>query len=63
MKPWYQSKTVWFNILMAVLSGLEASFSVVQPMFAANIWPLFAAGVTLVNLVLRAISTQALTTK
>jgi hypothetical protein len=61
MKPWWKSKTVWFNVLMAVLAGAEGSLNVFQPLLPVNVWPVFVAVVTCLNLVLRAVSTQTIT--
>lgn len=63
LKGALKSKTVWWNVLLAVLASLE--------MFAGNLTALFgqdvAASILLVgalaNLVLRTITTQALAEK
>jgi hypothetical protein len=63
LKGAFKSKTVWWNILLALLASLE--------MFAGNLTVLFgqdvAASILLVgamaNLVLRVITTQALAEK
>ena len=63
LKGAFKSKTVWWNILLALLASLE--------MFAGNLTTLFghdvAASILLVgamaNLVLRVVTTQALAEK
>ena len=63
LKGAFKSKTVWWNVLLALLASLE--------MFAGNLTTLFgqdvAASILLVgalaNLVLRTITTQALAEK
>lgn len=54
-KPWYKSKTIWFNALAAVAAlGSIPLGGVVGPVVAAKI--LAAAGVA--NIVLRVVSKQ-----
>lgn len=56
-KPWWQSKTIWINALTAIITiGTQLSGSL-PPEYAAKI----AAGLALVNLVLRVITTEAVT--
>lgn len=60
-KPWYKSKTVWFNILVAVGTALEASLSVIQGYFDPRVYFALIGAVAGVNVVLRFISTTELT--
>ena len=61
MKPWYQSKTIWFNILVAVGTAVEASLSLIQGYFDPRVF-LAIIGVTAgVNTMLRIITTTGLT--
>jgi|ABSR01.1.fsa_nt_gi hypothetical protein len=61
MKKWYQSKTLWFNVLVAVGTAIEASLSLVQGYFDPRVF-LAIIGVTSgVNVLLRFISTTAIT--
>ena len=61
MKKWYQSKTLWFNVLVAVGPAIEASLSLVQGYFDPRVF-LAIIGVTSgVNVLLRFISTTAIT--
>lgn len=60
MKPWYKSKTVWFNILTisgAVLGGAGGFLPALGPVVSPVVyqWVLFGVGFT--NVVLRAITT------
>lgn len=60
MKPWYKSKTVWFNILTiggAVLGGAGGFLPALGPVVSPAVyqWTLF--GVGFLNVVLRAITT------
>jgi hypothetical protein len=60
-KHWWQSKTLWFNVAIAVGTAVEASLHVLQaqyePTFYLTIVAITAAG----NIVLRTISNQELT--
>jgi hypothetical protein len=59
VKSWYKSKTIWFNIIVAGLVALEASFSMLQPLLPANSYGVLATILAIGNAVLRVISTQA----
>jgi hypothetical protein len=60
-KPWYKSKTVWFNAASAALIAIESSIHVLQDVLGpASYLPLVglvAAG----NIILRTVSTGKLT--
>lgn len=60
MKPWYRSKTIWFNILLAALTALEASFSMLQPNIPVNVYGILATLLAVGNAVLRIISTTTI---
>ena len=60
MKPWYTSKTLWVNALVAALSALEAGTGVLQPFLPANFYAIVAVGLPVVNAVLRIVTTQGL---
>jgi hypothetical protein len=61
MKPWYQSKTLWVNVVVAALAALEAGTGLLQPYLPANFYVLVAVGLPVVNAVLRIVTTQGLT--
>ena len=61
MKPWWQSKTLWVNAIVAVLSAFEAGTGMLQPFIPANFYVLIAVGLPVVNALLRVITTQGLT--
>jgi hypothetical protein len=58
-----KSKTVWLNVALAVLSGVELAGSHLTTLFGAKV----AAGILLAgslsNIVLRTVTTQALAQK
>jgi hypothetical protein len=60
MKPWYKSKTLWFNLIMAGLAALEASFSFLQPLFPESVYGILITVLTIGNALLRVISTKTL---
>lgn len=60
MKKWYKSKTVLFNLLLAVLAAAEASFSLLQQYLPVNTYALLSFILTVGNVALRFISTQTL---
>lgn len=63
-KPWYKSKTVWFNVatvVAAVLTGIESMLNVLAPVVSPVVMPWILFGVGLANLVLRTITTEGLT--
>lgn len=63
LKGALKSKTVWFNVLIAVLGGLELVGAHLTTLFGTQV----AASILLVggiaNLALRAVTTQALSEK
>ena len=60
-KPWWKSKTLWFNAIVGALAALEASANMIQPYLPSNVYGyglmLLIAG----NAVLRIVTTQGLT--
>lgn len=60
MKNWYQSKTMWFNIISAVLVVLEVQLGVLTPLLPSDVAPWVLLGIPIINVVLRVITTQPL---
>jgi len=60
MKPWYKSRTLWFNALAGALLSLEAVFHVLQPLLGPVFYPTVLVGVTVINGFLRIITTQGI---
>ena len=61
MKPWYTSKTIIVNAIVAALVALEAGTGLLQAYLPANFYTIVAVGLPVVNAVLRVITTTALT--
>jgi len=61
MKKWYQSKTVWFNVLVAMGAAVEVSLNIVQGYFDPKIYFGLVVLIAGVNVVLRCISATAIT--
>lgn len=59
-KAWYQSKTVWFNILTiggATIDGVIGLMPMVQSYMAPEVYPFVMLAVGTVNVLLRVITT------
>jgi hypothetical protein len=61
MKRWYQSKTMIVNISLAVFAVLETQLHLLQPIAGPGLYAALAVGIPLVNVVLRTVTTTALT--
>lgn len=59
-KPWYCSKTLWFNLIAAALIALEAQFALLQPYLPGNVYAWVATVLTVGNAVLRVITAAPL---
>ena len=62
-KPWYKSKTIWFNIIVAMLAALEASSAMIQPFVQGSVYGYGLLILTIGNAGLRIITTQGLSLK
>ena len=59
-KPWYRSKTVWFNVLTigaAIASGLGGALPALGPVLAVETYQILLFSVGALNVALRAITT------
>lgn len=67
MKKWLprilRSKTMMFNILLAIGAALETVTGVLQAVLPGNVFAWFTVALTVGNAVLRVITTQPLTDK
>lgn len=59
-KPWWQSKTLWFNAIAAGLVALESTTGILQPHVPVNLYTALAVGLPITNAMLRVITTQGL---
>lgn len=60
-KPWYQSKTIWFNVVAAALAAAGAATDVLQPVLGENgIYVMIAGVLPVANMILRAATSQPL---
>jgi hypothetical protein len=57
MKRWYQSKTLWFNVAVAIGAAIEASLTLVQGYFDPRVFLALIGLVAGVNVVLRFLTT------
>ena len=62
-KPWWHSKTLWLNAVVAALVALEAGTGVLQPVVPVNVYAALAAGLPVLNAVLRVMTTQGVSLK
>ena len=60
MKPWWKSKTLWVNIIVAVLASLEATTGLLQPYLPQHWYVVVAVGLPIINVVLRIVTTHGL---
>lgn len=60
-KPWYKSKLVWFNVLVAVGTAAEASLHIIADNFSPNVYFGLILAVTAVNVVLRFATATSIT--
>lgn len=60
MKSWWKSKTLWVNIIVAVLASLESTTGLLQPYLPEHWYVVVAVGMPVINVVLRIVTTQGL---
>jgi hypothetical protein len=57
-KPWWRSKTVIVNLVVLMLAGAESQLNVLQGVLPGNVYTWLAFALPIVNLALRAVTTQ-----
>ena len=57
-KPWYRSKTIWFNAAVVVFGALAANQEQLRPLLSAQAYSVLGMVVGLVNTMLRLVTTQ-----
>ena len=60
MKPWYKSKTIWFNAIIAGLAALEPVFPLLRPMLGETYYPVLMVLLTTGNGILRVITKEGI---
>lgn len=53
IKPWYKSKIVWFNVLVAVGTAAEAYLHILVDKFSPEVYFGLILGIAAINVVLR----------
>lgn len=61
MKKWYCSRTLWFNVAVAIGTAVEASLSLIQGYFDPRIFLVLIGLTSGVNVVLRFMTTTGVT--
>lgn len=59
-KSWWQSKTIWLNLVSALLMALELKFDLLQPILPGNVYAWLAVAITVANGVLRVVTSAPL---
>lgn len=59
-KLWYRSRMLWFNALTCALAAVELNLHLLQSQLQPTHYLVLLAGVTAVNVILRAITRQPL---
>lgn len=59
-KPWYKSRVLWFNAVVAALAALELSATLIQPHVPGNVYGYALVVLTMGNAALRIITSQGL---
>lgn len=60
-KSFVLSRTVWFNIIMGLISSVELILHTLQPVLGANVYAILMATNIVGNIFFRAITTQPVT--
>ena len=63
LKGAIRSRTVWFNVLLAILGGLELMGAHLTTLFGSQVAAAIMLSGAMCNLALRAVTTQALSEK
>ncbi len=62
-KPWWKSRTLWFNALCAAMAALEAGTGFLAQIFSPAVYPKIAIAVAVINAVLRVVTAQRIALK
>ena len=58
-KPWWQSRTIWLNVGVALFAAAEAQLHWLQSLLPVNVYAVIAFGLPVINMALRAVTSQA----
>lgn len=59
-KPWYESKTIWFNAIAAFLAALEGSVGGLQPVLGEHAMAIIGTLLPAINIALRTVTSQGI---
>lgn len=59
-KPWWLSRTLWFNALCAMLAAAEAGFGLLQPVLPINLYALLSFALPVGNALLRVLTSKGI---
>lgn len=59
-KSWYKSKTIIFNVTVAVLAAAEAGTGILQPLLPINFYTLLVFSLPVINAGLRVVSSASI---
>ena len=62
-KPWWKSRTIWFNVASAALVAVEASLSVLQDALGPYAYVVVVGVVAGGNVILRTLTVQGVSRK
>ena len=58
-KPWFHSRTIWLNAVVAGLAIAEAKLNILQPLLPVNFYAAVAFGLPVLNAAMRIVTTMA----
>jgi hypothetical protein len=59
-KPWWHSRTLWFNLVCALLAAAEAGLGMLQAVLPVNAYAVLAFGLAVGNAGLRVVTSARL---
>ena len=59
-KPWWQSRTLWFNLVVAGLAAAEVGFPTLKPLLPDNLYQILTFVLVVGNALLRVITSKAI---
>jgi hypothetical protein len=60
MKKWYKSKTLWFNLLSAIVPVLETQFTLFSGSFGESATQIYIVSIIVGNIMLRFVTEHKL---